>query len=72
MTIEDGRRSSWTFLSTSKEQDAFHLTIKGIPTLALIAVEELPLTQSLGDYTHPMQIGNFVKELFAGFQLLNL
>lgn len=27
---------------------------------------------TLGDYTRPMQIGNFVKELFAGFQLLNL
>ncbi|KAJ5384622.1 Translin C-terminal [Penicillium concentricum] len=27
---------------------------------------------TLGDYTRPMQIGNFVKEVFAGFQLLNL
>jgi hypothetical protein len=27
---------------------------------------------TLGDYTRPMQIGNFIKELFAGFQLLNL
>lgn len=27
---------------------------------------------TLGDYTRPMQIGIFVKEVFAGFQLLNL
>jgi hypothetical protein len=27
---------------------------------------------TLGDYTRPMQISNFIKELFAGFQLLNL
>lgn len=27
---------------------------------------------TLGDYTRPLQIGNFIKELFAGFQLLNL
>lgn len=27
---------------------------------------------TLGDYTRPVQIGNFIKDLFAGFQLLNL
>lgn len=27
---------------------------------------------TLGDYTRPMQIGSFIKDLFAGFQLLNL
>lgn len=27
---------------------------------------------TLGDYARPLQIGNFIKDLFAGFQLLNL
>lgn len=27
---------------------------------------------TLGDYTRPVQIGTFIKDLFAGFQLLNL
>ncbi|PYH45507.1 translin [Aspergillus saccharolyticus JOP 1030-1] len=59
-----------------KEEDAFHLTIEEY-LLALIAmVEELSRlavnSVTLGDYTRPMQISNFIKELFAGFQLLNL
>ncbi|KAJ5499866.1 Translin C-terminal [Penicillium expansum] len=75
MTIEDVGK----FLDIPvnlKEQDAFHLTIEEY-LLALIAmVEELARlavnSVTLGDYTRPMQIGNFVKEVFAGFQLLNL
>lgn len=27
---------------------------------------------TLGDYSRPVQIGNFIKDMFAGFQLLNL
>jgi hypothetical protein len=27
---------------------------------------------TLGDYTRPLQISNFIKDLFSGFQLLNL
>ncbi|KAJ5239582.1 hypothetical protein N7468_004201 [Penicillium chermesinum] len=59
-----------------KESDAFHLTIEEY-LLGLIAmVEELSRlavnSVTLGDYERPLQIGNFVKELFAGFQLLNL
>ncbi|THC88799.1 hypothetical protein EYZ11_011756 [Aspergillus tanneri] len=59
-----------------KEQDAFHLTIEEY-LLALIAmVEELSRlavnSVTLGDYSRPVQIGNFIKDLFAGFQLLNL
>ena len=27
---------------------------------------------TLGDYDRPLQINNFVKDLFSGFQLLNL
>ncbi|KAJ5748446.1 uncharacterized protein N7511_010142 [Penicillium nucicola] len=75
MTIEDVGK----FLEIPvnlKDQDAFHLTIEEY-LLALIAmVEELSRlavnSVTLGDYSRPMQIGNFIKELFAGFQLLNL
>lgn len=59
-----------------KEEDAFHLTIEEY-LLSLIAMaEELSRlavnSVTLGDYTRPMQIGSFIKDLFAGFQLLNL
>lgn len=27
---------------------------------------------TLGDYARPVQIGNFIKDIFSGFQLLNL
>lgn len=27
---------------------------------------------TLGDYERPLQIGNFIKDVFSGFQLLNL
>jgi predicted translin family RNA/ssDNA-binding protein len=75
MTIEDVGK----FLEIPvnlKEQDAFHLTIEEY-LLALIAmVEELSRlavnSVTLGDYTRPLQISNFIKDLFSGFQLLNL
>ncbi|KKK14551.1 hypothetical protein P175DRAFT_0435899 [Aspergillus ochraceoroseus IBT 24754] len=59
-----------------KGEDAFHLTIEEY-LLALIAmVEELARlavnSVTLGDFDRPMQIGNFIKDLFSGFQLLNL
>ncbi|KAJ5674055.1 hypothetical protein N7462_009494 [Penicillium macrosclerotiorum] len=75
MTIEDVGK----FLEIPinlKQEDAFHLTIEEY-LLALIAmVEELSRlavnSVTLGDYHRPLQISNFIKDLFAGFQLLNL
>ncbi|GES61948.1 recombination hotspot-binding protein [Aspergillus terreus] len=59
-----------------KEQDAFHLTIEEYLLALISMVEELSRlavnSVTLGDYTRPVQIGNFIKDLFAGFQLLNL
>ncbi|PYI10301.1 recombination hotspot-binding protein [Aspergillus sclerotiicarbonarius CBS 121057] len=59
-----------------KEQDAFHLTIEEYLLALISMVEELARlavnSVTLGDYTRPVQIGNFIKDLFAGFQLLNL
>ncbi|KAJ5155765.1 hypothetical protein N7492_008568 [Penicillium capsulatum] len=75
MTIEDVGK----FLEIPvnlKDQDAFHLTIEEY-LLALIAmVEELSRlavnSVTFGDYDRPVQIGKFIKDFFAGFQLLNL
>ncbi|OJJ51700.1 hypothetical protein ASPZODRAFT_451963 [Penicilliopsis zonata CBS 506.65] len=59
-----------------KEQDAFHLTIEEYLLALISMVEELARlavnSVTLGDYARPLQIGNFIKDLFAGFQLLNL
>ncbi|KAJ5439723.1 uncharacterized protein N7458_010721 [Penicillium daleae] len=59
-----------------KEEDAFHLTIEEYLLALISVVEELSRlavnSVTLGDYDRPLQIGNFIKDLFAGFQLLNL
>ena len=59
-----------------KTQDAFHLTIEEY----LLALTELTSdlarlatnAVTLGDFSLPLTISAFVKDLFAGFQLLNL
>lgn len=59
-----------------KEQDAFHLTIEEYLLALISLVEELARLSvnsvTLGDYDRPLQINNFVKDMFSGFQLLNL
>ncbi|KAI9163039.1 Translin-1 [Paramyrothecium foliicola] len=59
-----------------KDRDAFHFTIEEYllsltdltPELARLATNAV----TLGDFVLPMTISAFVKDLFAGFQLLNL
>ncbi|KAL3479246.1 recombination hotspot-binding protein [Aspergillus californicus] len=59
-----------------KEEDAFHLTLEEYLLSLISMVEELARlavnSVTLGDYERPMQISNFIKDLFSGFQLLNL
>lgn len=59
-----------------KGEDAFHLTIEEYLLALISMVEELARlavnSVTLGDYHRPVQIGNFIKDMFAGFQLLNL
>ncbi|KAI9367975.1 Translin [Aspergillus egyptiacus] len=59
-----------------KEEDAFHLTLEEYLLALISMVEELARlavnSVTLGDYDRPMQISNFIKDLFSGFQLLNL
>ncbi|KAL4943029.1 hypothetical protein BDV06DRAFT_221638 [Aspergillus oleicola] len=59
-----------------KEEDAFHLTLEEYLLALISVIEELARlavnSVTLGDYGRPTVIGNFIKELFNGFQLLNL
>ncbi|KAL4735466.1 Translin [Aspergillus similis] len=59
-----------------KEEDAFHLTLEEYLLALISMIEELARLAvnavTLGDYGRPTVIGNFIKELFNGFQLLNL
>ena len=59
-----------------KDQDAFHLSIEEylhalinlIDELARLAVNSV----TLGDFERPLQISQFIKDIHAGFQILNL
>ncbi|OAA39458.1 Translin family protein [Metarhizium rileyi] len=59
-----------------KDRDAFHFTIEEYllsltdltPELARLATNAV----TLGDFELPMNISAFIKDIFAGFQLLNL
>ncbi|RMJ28289.1 recombination hotspot-binding protein [Aspergillus sp. HF37] len=59
-----------------KGEDVFHLTIEEYLLALISMIEELSRlavnSVTLGDYARPVQIGNFIKDIFAGFQLLNL
>ncbi|KAL4810334.1 Translin [Aspergillus unguis] len=59
-----------------KEEDAFHLTLEEYLLALISMIEELARlavnSVTLGDYGRPTLIGNFIKEMFNGFQLLNL
>jgi hypothetical protein len=59
-----------------KDRDAFHITIEDYLHALITLIEELSRlavnSVTLGDYDRPMQISRFVKDVHAGFQLLNL
>jgi len=59
-----------------KDEDKFHLTIEEFLLALISMVEELSRlavnSVTLGDYHRPLEINNFIKDLFSGFQLLNL
>ncbi|KAI9847461.1 MAG: hypothetical protein M1837_002362 [Sclerophora amabilis] len=59
-----------------KDRDAFHLTIEEYLHSLIALVDELARlavnSVTLGDYQRPLQISQFVKDLHAGFQVLNL
>jgi predicted translin family RNA/ssDNA-binding protein len=59
-----------------KDQDAFHITIEEYLQSLITLIEELARlainSVTLGDYQRPLQISQFVKDIHAGFQILNL
>ncbi|KAK0515932.1 hypothetical protein JMJ35_001966 [Cladonia borealis] len=59
-----------------KDQDAFHLTIEEYLLSLILLIDELARlainSVTLGDYQVPLRISQFVKDLHAGFQVLNL
>ena len=59
-----------------KSSDSFHVTIEDYLLALTSTIEELarlaPNAVTLGDYARPLQISKFVKDVHAGFQLLNL
>jgi predicted translin family RNA/ssDNA-binding protein len=59
-----------------KDQDAFHISIEEYLQSLITLIEELARlainSVTLGDYQRPLQISQFVKDLHAGFQILNL
>ncbi|ORY17094.1 Translin [Clohesyomyces aquaticus] len=59
-----------------KDRDEFHLTIEEYLFATIALVEELTRlarnSVTLGDFERPVLVNQFVKDLFAGFQILNL
>lgn len=59
-----------------KDRDAFHITIEEYLQSLITLIEELARlainSVTFGDYKRPLQISKFVKDLHAGFQILNL
>jgi len=59
-----------------KNEDSFHITIEDYLLALTSMIEELarlaPNAVTLGDYARPPQISKFIKDVHAGFQLLNL
>ncbi|KAL9580912.1 MAG: hypothetical protein Q9212_004216 [Teloschistes hypoglaucus] len=59
-----------------KDRDTFHITTEEYLHALISLIEELARlavnSVTLGDYQRPLQISKFVKDLHAGFQILNL
>ncbi|RDW62831.1 hypothetical protein BP5796_11133 [Coleophoma crateriformis] len=59
-----------------KDRDAFHISIEEYLQSLISVIDELARlainSVTLGDYQRPLQISQFVKDIHAGFQILNL
>lgn len=59
-----------------KDRDAFHISIEEYLQSLISVIDELARlainSVTLGDYSRPLQISQFVKDIHAGFQILNL
>lgn len=59
-----------------KGEDAFHLTIEEYLQSLITLIDELARlainSVTHGDYEIPLQVSQFIKDIHAGFQILNL
>jgi hypothetical protein len=59
-----------------KDRDVFHLPIEDYLLGLISAIDELARLArnavTVGDYRRPVEISRFVKDVHAGFQILNL
>ncbi|KIW03873.1 uncharacterized protein PV09_05169 [Verruconis gallopava] len=59
-----------------KDRDAFHLTIEEYLLAIVSMIEDLARlarnSVTLGDFSRPLRISRFIKDVHAGFQILNL
>jgi len=59
-----------------KDRDAFHLTIEEYLLSLVSLLDDLARlarnSVTLGDFTRPLRISQFIKDVHAGFQILNL
>ena len=59
-----------------KDRDSFHITIEEYLQALISLLDELARlarnSVTLGDYRRPLQISQFIKDVHAGFQILNL
>jgi hypothetical protein len=59
-----------------KDRDAFHLTIEEYLLSIISLLEDLARlarnSVTLGDFSRPLRISQFIKDVHAGFQILNL
>ncbi|RMZ31137.1 hypothetical protein D0859_04751 [Hortaea werneckii] len=59
-----------------KDRDSFHLTIEEYLLALISVIDELARlarnSVTLGDHRRPLQIAQFIKDVHAGFQILNL
>jgi len=59
-----------------KDEDAFHLTVEEYLLSLISLIDELARlavnSVTLGDYEKPLLISQFIKDVHAGFQILNL
>lgn len=59
-----------------KDRDTFHLTIEEYLLSLISLLDELSRlarnSVTLGDFGRPLQISQFIKDVHAGFQILNL
>jgi len=59
-----------------KDRDAFHVTIEEYLLALVSLLDDLARlarnSVTLGDYARPLQISQFIKDIHAGFQILNL